>query len=862
MKKRLAIGVLAHVDSGKTTLSEAILYLSGEIRTLGRVDRKDAFLDTNEIERSRGITIFSKQATFSHGETNFTLLDTPGHVDFSAETERALSVLDYAILLVSASDGIQSHTASLWKILEQYNIPTFIFVNKMDMDVADKESLLLEIKDKLSTACIDLSSALSEGEAEAESLAVCTDELMNEFFESGAFFYENITDAVAERKLFPVFFGSALKTEGVAELLVALDAYTRQSKSRDSFGAKVFKISTDERGNRLTHLKVTGGKLSVKDIIDGEKINEIRIYSGLKYKSEQDALSGTVCAVSGLTQTFPGQGLGFECDNSSFTFEPVFSYKVKLEDGYDINTALRNLKKYQEEDPQLRTVWHPQLGEIHIQLMGEVQSEVLKCVLKDRFDMTVEFEQGSIIYKETIKNSVLGVGHFEPLRHYAEVHLILEPGKAGSGIVIDNKCSDDELDKNWQRLIITHLEEKTHLGVLTGAPITDIKITLVAGRAHKKHTEGGDFRQATYRAIRQGLMQAESVLLEPWYSFSLTLPTSALGRAMTDIQNMGGKFTPPENREDTSILKGYAPVQGLCNYSAEVRAYTHGLGILECMPAGYEPCKNQAEIVAATGYDPEQDLENTPDSVFCDHGAGFVVKWNEVHQNMHIEDTRKKAAEEITAVQNAPRRSLNYTDDDELMRIFERTYGKIQRKAHTSFKSQKLPEAVAKKYKASTETKGEYLLVDGYNILFAWFDLTNADNETLDIAKNYLINRLSNYKEMRSCEIIIVFDAYKVKGGLGSYERIGNLDVVYTKEAETADTYIERTARDISKKNYIVKVATSDRLEQVIIFGSGAFRISADEFLKDIELAEEKLNDIMENLQEHQPLTEIKIKNS
>ncbi len=862
MKKRLAIGVLAHVDSGKTTLSEAILYLCGEIRTPGRVDRKDAFLDTNEIERSRGITIFSKQATFSSGQTDFTLLDTPGHVDFSAETERALSVLDYAVLLVSASDGIQSHTLSLWKILNQYNIPSFIFVNKMDMDIADKKALLTEIKDKLSTSCIDLCSALTEGGTETESLAVCSDELMNEFFDKGTFSDNNITDAVAKRKLFPTFFGSALKTEGVAELIAALDTYTRQPLCCDSFGAKVFKITTDEKGNRLTHLKVTGGKLCVKDIICDEKINEIRIYSGLKYKSKQEALPGTVCSVSGLTQTFPGQGLGSECDISSFTFEPVFSYKVKLDDGYDINTALLNLKKYQEEDPQLCTVWHQQLGEIHIQLMGEVQCEVLKCVLKDRFDMSVEFEQGGIIYKETIQNSVLGVGHFEPLRHYAEVHLLLEPGKPGSGIVCDSKCSDDNLDKNWQRLILTHLEEKTHLGVLTGAPITDVKITLVAGRAHKKHTEGGDFRQATYRAVRQGLMQAESVLLEPWYSFTLTLPTLALGRAMTDIQNMGGKFTPPENREDISILKGYAPVQGLCNYSAEVRAYTHGLGILECMHAGYEPCKNQAELVRNIGYDAEQDLDNTPDSVFCDHGAGFVVKWNDVHQYMHIEDTRKKAAEEIEAVHNSPRRSSNYADDDELIRIFERTYGKIQRKAHTSFKSQKLPETVAKKYRPAKETMGEYLLVDGYNILFAWFDLNNADSNTLDIAKNYLITRLSNYKEMRNCQIIIVFDAYKVKGGLGSCEQIGNLDVVYTKEAETADTYIERTAKDISKKNYTVKVATSDRLEQVIIFGDGAFRISADEFLKDIELAEAKLNDIIENLQEHQPLTEIKFKNT
>lgn len=863
MNKQLTMGVLAHVDSGKTTLSEAILYLTGEIRALGRVDRKDAFLDTNEIERSRGITIFSKQATFTTGSTDFTLLDTPGHVDFSAETERALSVLDYAVLLISAADGVQSHTLSLWKVLQQYNVPTFIFVNKMDMDIADKSFLLSDIKEKLSPSCIDLQAAIYQAGAEAEALAVCSDGLMGEFFESGKFSNDSITSAISERKLFPCYFGSALKTDGVEDLLQALDLYTRQKPCRSSFGAKVFKITIDERGNRLTHLKVTGGSLCVKDIIDGEKINEIRIYSGLKYKNEQQVLPGTVCAITGLSESFPGQGLGFEQDLSSFTFEPVFSYKVRLEDGYDINTALRNLKKLEEEESQLHTVWNEVLGEIHIHLMGEVQSEVLKCILKDRFDMSVEFEQGGIIYKETIRDTVLGVGHFEPLRHYAEVHLLLEPIKSGSGLVFDTKCSEDELDKNWQRLILTHLEEKTHLGVLTGAPITDIKITLVAGRAHKKHTEGGDFRQATYRAVRQGLMQAESVLLEPWYSFTLTLPTSALGRAMTDIQNMGGKFTPPENHEDSSILKGYAPVQRLCNYSAEVRAYTHGLGVLECMPAGYEPCKNQAEVIETASYDPEQDLENTPDSVFCAHGAGFVVKWNEVHQNMHIDDTRKKAAEEITAAQNAPRRSSNYADDDELIRIFERTYGKIQRKPHTSFKSQKLPESVAKKYKAPKDSLGEYLLVDGYNVLFAWFDLSRASSEDLDIARNYLINRLSNYKEMKNCEIIIVFDAYKVKGGLGSYERIGNLDVVYTKEAETADSYIERTAKDISKKNYSVKVATSDRLEQIIIFGSGAFRISAEEFLKDIELAEERLEDIMAELQGGcEKLTEIRIKKS
>ncbi len=859
MKKTLTIGVLAHVDSGKTTLSEAILYLTGEIRTLGRVDNKDAFLDTNEIERSRGITVFSKQATFSYGETNFTLLDTPGHVDFSAETERALRVLDYAILLISAADGVQSHTLSLWKVLEKYNIPTFVFVNKMDMPIADKTKLLEGLKEKLCPSCIDFCGALNGDDSEAEALALCSDELMNEFFEKGSFSDRAIASAVSSRKLFPCLFGSALKTEGVTELLSVLDKYTRQKPSRESFGAKVFKITTDDRGNRLTHMKITGGKLTVKDIVDGEKINEIRIYSGMKYKSEQEVLPGTVCAVSGLNNSFSGQGLGFEQDLSSFTFEPVFSYKVQLEDGYDMNTALRNLKKYEEEDPQLHTIWNEQLNEIHIHLMGEVQSEILKTVLSDRFGMSVEFEQGGIIYKETIRNTVLGVGHFEPLRHYAEVHLLLEPGKPGSGICFDTKCSEDRLEKNWQRLILTHLEEKTHPGVLTGSPLTDVKITLVAGKAHKKHTEGGDFRQATYRAVRQGLMQADSVLLEPWYSFTLTVPTTALGRAMTDIQNTGGKFTPPENHNDMSVLKGYAPVAGLCNYSAEVRAYTHGLGMLECMPAGYEPCKNQSEIIEAIGYNPEQDTENTPDSVFCDHGAGFVVKWNEVHDHMHLEDVRKKAEEEITAAQNAPGRSSNYADDDELMRIFERTYGKVQRKPHSSFKSQKLPESVLKKYKAQKPTAGEYLLVDGYNILFAWFDLNNASPEDLDIARNYLITRLSNYKEMRNCEIIIVFDAYKVKGGLGNQERIGNLDVVYTKEAETADSYIERTARDKSRQNYSVKVATSDRLEQIIIFGSGAFRISAEEFLKDIELAESKLDDIMNEMQQHEQLTEIRI---
>ena len=860
MNKKITIGVLAHVDSGKTTLSEAILYLTGEIRKLGRVDRRDTFLDTNEIERGRGITIFSKQATFTAGKTDFVLLDTPGHVDFSAEAERTLSVLDYAVLLVSASDGIQSHTTALWKVLSKYNIPTFIFVNKMDMPDTDRQKLLAELKEKFSSACIDFAMTEVNDPAECESMALCDENLMSEFLEKGAFEFQSIASAISKRKIFPCYFGSALKTDGISQFLDALDLYTLQPSYKNIFGAKVFKISTDERSNRLTHLKITGGALRVKDIIDEEKINEIRIYSGIKYRSEQEATTGTICAVSGLSSTFPGQGLGFEQDFNSFTFEPVFSYKVQLEDGYDINTALQNLKKLEEEESQLHTVWNEHLGEIHIQLMGEVQSEVLKTILKDRFNMNVTFCQGGIIYKETIRNEVLGVGHFEPLRHYAEVHLLLSPGKPGSGITFDTKCSEDSLDKNWQRLILTHLEEKNHMGVLTGSPLTDIRITLVAGRAHKKHTEGGDFRQATYRAVRQGLMQADSVLLEPWYSFTLTLPTASLGRAMTDIQNMGGKFTPPETKDDLSVLKGYAPVIGLCNYSAEVRAYTHGIGALECMPAGYEPCKNQTETVESIGYNPESDIDNTPDSVFCEHGAGFVVKWDEVFDHMHIEDFRKKREEEITNIVHSAKRSSNYADDDELIRIFERTYGKIQRKTHTRLATQKLPETIVKKYRAPKEPLGEYLLVDGYNVLFAWFDLKNATSDDLDFARTYLINRLSNYKVMKNCEIIIVFDAYKVKGNPGSCEKMGNVTVVYTKEAETADSYIEKAATEYSK-NYKVRVATSDRLEQIIIFGSGAYRISADEFLKDIELTEEKIGEIISDLNsQNKNLTEIKFK--
>lgn len=846
MKKKLVIGILAHVDSGKTTLSEALLYLSGEIRKLGRVDRRDAFLDTNEIERDRGITIFSKQASFSFGNTEFSLIDTPGHTDFSAETERTLGVLDYAILVISASDGVQSHTEALWQVLKKYGVPVIIFVNKMDMPGTDKEKLGIDLKKSFGEACIDFSGGISE--ENSESIALCTDELTEEYLDRGKLSEKNVRQALSERKLFPVLFGSALKTDGVEELLKFMDDFCQMPKYPEGekrFGARVFKITSGDRGERLTHIKLTGGRLKVRDEIGGEKISEIRIYSGAKYKNVQEAEPGGVYALAGLSGSFGGQGLGFEEDLTPLSFQPVFSYKVEIENNIDKITALKYLKKLEEEETQLHVVWNPRLQEIHIQLMGEVQSEVLKRIIKERFSMDVSFEQGGIVYKETILNTVEGVGHYEPLRHYAEVHLLLEPGKRGSGLKFSSDVSEDDLDKSWQRLILTHLEEKTHIGVLTGFPITDMKITLIAGRAHKKHTEGGDFRQATYRAVRQGLRQAESVVLEPWYSFRLKVPSEAAGRAMTDIQNMGGRLEPLEINDGKTVISGSAPVALMRDYQKEVISYTHGSGRLVCSLEGYFLCANREEIIEKIGYDPDADTENTADSVFCAHGAGYTVKWNEVFSHMHLE--ARKTQREI-AEENAVRRSTvkAYADEEELIRIFERTYGKIQRKSYTRLKTPRAIESVIKKYKpAARKTEGEYLLVDGYNVLFAWYDLTEASREDLAFARRLLIDRLSNYRAVTNGEIIVVFDAYKVKGGIGSREKVGNISVVYTKEAETADSYIEKTAGEL-KKNYRVRVATSDRLEQLIIFGGGAERISAGEFLKELETAEEKIRDIID----------------
>lgn len=842
--KRLVVGILAHVDSGKTTLSEGILYTAGEIRTLGRVDHGNAFLDTNTIERERGITIFSKQAVVRLKDTEFTLLDTPGHVDFSAETERTLSVLDCAILVISGTDGVQSHTETLWRLLKQHSIPTFLFINKMDLSDRTPEDIIEELCKKLDDGCVNFSEEF------IENAAMCDEELMNIYLEQETLSEYAIGNAIARRGIFPCFFGSALKLDGVREFLEGLEQYTFAPNTAEEFGAKIYKISADERGQRLTHLKVTGGILKVKDLIgkndSAEKVNELRVYSGEKFQNIREAFPGMVCAVVGPSETYAGQGLGTEQNSSALTLEPVFTYCVKLPQGADLHSAVNDLRRLEEEETQLHIIWNEQLREIHIQLMGEVQMEVLKRIIAERFHLDVTFEKGSIIYKETIADTVEGVGHYEPLRHYAEVHLLMKPAKRGSGLIFSAKCSEDKLERNWQRLILTHLAEKTHIGVLTGSPITDMKITLVAGKAHAKHTEGGDFRQATYRAVRQGLMQAKSVLLEPWYDFTLYLPTLSVGRAMTDIQQMGGSFSAPETNGDFSVITGSASVAAMYGYHREVIAYTHGTGRLVCTLKGYEPCKNQEEIIEQIGYQSESDTENPADSVFCSHGAGFTVKWNEVHDYMHLEGVQLQ--ENVLKETNLPRRMPSngaFIDDEELMRIFEQTYGKIQRKTPNTMHTPKNEPTYKKIYKKPKQKSGEhYLLVDGYNIIFAWEDLKTAASDSLDLARTLLTNRLCAYRAMRNTEVIIVFDAYKVKGNIGSIEQIHNVSVVYTKEAETADSYIEKVTRELGKK-HDVRVATSDYLEQLIILGSGALRISANELLEEVSAAEAEIREFL-----------------
>ena len=841
--KRLTIGILAHVDSGKTTLSEGLLYCAGMLRKLGRVDHGDAFLDTHALEKSRGITIFSKQARLLYGDCEFTLLDTPGHVDFSAEAERTLSVLDYALLVVSGSEGIQPHTETLFKLLCRYGVPTFVFINKMDISHLSRQELMGGLK-RLGEGFIDFSDDVPKDEF-YDGLAMCSEDMMEQYLDTGTVPADAIRQSIRQRQVFPCFFGSALKLEGIKELLAGLEEYTTEPPRGDEFGARIFKLSDDPQGARLTHMKITSGCLKVKDVLHGsgwaEKADQIRIYSGAKYQTVDQAPAGMVCAVTGLTAAHPGDGLGAEAGAPSPVLEPVLAYRAVLPEGVDAHKALSALRKLEDADPALHVAWNEGLQEIRVQLMGEVQLEIIQSLLKERFGLDIGFDQGGILYKETITSTVEGVGHYEPLRHYAEVHLLLQPLEAGGGLVFSTGCKEDELDKNWQRLILTHLKEKTHLGVLTGSPITDMSITLVAGKAHLKHTEGGDFRQATYRALRQGLMQAESRLLEPWYSFSLQVPQECVGRAMNDLQAMGASFDPPEQRQEDAVISGTAPVIKLQGYPAVLTGYTKGRGRLSCEGARYLPCHNSDEVIAAIGYDPESDTDNPADSVFCSHGAGHTVKWNAVFDNMHIPAVlRPKSEPEHEHA--AP--ILSKSDEEELIRIYERTYGPIRSNPIAAFRPSVSVQSQGFRLPEAAETGPEYLLVDGYNIIFAWDDLAAIAKEDMDLARSRLVNLMCNYRGLHRCEVILVFDAYRIKGNTGSVETVNNISVVYTKEAETADSYIERTTHELSK-NYRVQVATSDRMEQLIIIGNGAMRISADAFRKEVDRTEAAMRELM-----------------
>ena len=862
MLKRICAGLLAHVDAGKTTLSEALLYESGQLRRLGRVDHRDAFLDTDAQERERGITIFSKQARLSLDGLDLTLLDTPGHVDFSSEMERTLQVLDYAILVISGTDGVQGHTATLWRLLARYHIPTFLFVNKMDLAGTDRAALLEQLRSRLSGGCVDFSASDWE-----ESAALCDDGILEKYLEEGNLDDGDVISLIRHRKVFPCWFGSALKLDGVAELLQGIGRYAVPPLYPQEFGAKVFKIARDPQGARLTYLKVTGGSLRVKALLTNrrpggretagplweEKADQLRLYSGPQYRLAETVPAGEVCAVAGLSHTYPGQGLGVEPEASVPLLEPVLSYQVCLPEGANVHTALRQLGQLEEEDPQLHITWDETAREIRLQLMGQVQLEVLRRLIWERFGLEAALGAGSVLYKETILEPVEGVGHFEPLRHYAEVHLLLEPGPRGSGLQFFSSCGEDMLDRNWQRLILTHLAERSHPGVLTGSPVTDLRITLVAGRVHVKHTEGGDFRQATYRAVRQGLMQAESILLEPWYEFRLELPAEHVGRALSDLQRMTGEVSPPETEGEETVLTGVAPVACLRDYAREVAAYTRGRGRLFCTLRGYAPCHNQAEVVAALGYDSLRDTENPADSVFCAHGAGFTVKWDQVRKYMHVDSGLcLEKAEEVEAPPAARRAPAGYAhsleQDKELQAIFERTYGPVKRR---DFQPQARPprreteEAGEKRSIRPPDLGPEYLLVDGYNIIFAWEDLKAVARDSLDAARQLLMDLLSNYQGFRKCEVILVFDAYKVPRNTGEVVRYHNIYVVYTREAETADAYIEKATYEIGKKHR-VRVATSDGAEQLIILGHGALRLSASAFRAELERTGGEIRDILE----------------
>lgn len=845
--KKLVIGILAHVDAGKTTLSESLLYLSGKIGKLGRVDNKDAYLDTYDLERARGITIFSKQAIFEIGETQVTLLDTPGHVDFSAEMERALRVLDYAILVISGADGVQGHTKTLWRLLGMYQIPVFLFINKMDQQGTDKDKLMRELKKQLDDGCIEFGQ-VHRGDF-FDQLAMCEENMMETFLEKGHIEASQIKKAVMERKVFPCFFGSALKLEGVEQFMQGIEKYTMIPSYPDEFGAKIFKITRDEQGNRLTHMKLTGGTLKVKDVLTNgsweEKVNQIRIYSGQKFEAVGEVEAGSIFAVTGLSQARPGEGLGIERASDTPVLEPVLSYQIILPEGCDPRVMIPKLRQIEEEEPELHIIWDEQLQEIQVQIMGEVQIEILQSLIQSRFGVGVAFDAGRIVYKETIANIVEGVGHFEPLRHYAEVHLLLEPGEPGSGLQFGVECSEDMLGKSWQRLILTHLEEKVHKGVLTGSAITDMKITLVSGRAHNKHTEGGDFREATYRAVRQGLKEAESILLEPYYTFQLELPEKMVGRAMTDIEKMHGTCEVSQTDGEMALLVGSAPVITMRNYQKEVVAYTKGLGRLFCSLKGYEPCHNAEEVIQGIGYDSERDPANPTGSVFCTHGAGYLVDWDEVKDYMHVESYLQKKADLLEAI---TQKQTSFSEEkwintEEIDKILNQAYyanrGKksVWQKQKTAAESYYKPTAYTSEPK---ELKEEYLLVDGYNIIYAWPELKELADENMDGARMKLLDSLSNYQGIRKCQIIVVFDAYRVQGHLEEVIDYYNIHIVYTKEAQTADQYIEKFAHDNSKK-YNIAVATSDFLQQIIIRGAGCSLLSARELKAEIDRANERV---------------------
>ena len=855
-RKNTVMGIIAHVDAGKTTLSEAMLFTSGKIKKIGRVDHRDSYLDNFALERERGITIFSKQAVMELPTRTLTLLDTPGHVDFAAETERTLPVLDCAILVISGTDGVQAHTETLWSLLKKYRVPVFIFVTKTDLPGPSREEHLKELRTRLGDGCISFSDA---GDDFYEELSMLDEALMEKYLDGGEISDADISRLIAERKLFPCYFGKGIEpVEGIEEFLDGIDRLAPERDYGSDFGAKVYKIARDPQGNRLTYMKITGGELKVRtqlsyknekgEILE-EKVNQLRLYSGIKFEPVDSAAAGQVCAVLGLTGTYPGQGLGSEKNSDAPVLEPVLAYTVILPKGVDPQVMYRKMRVLSEEDPQLNIVWNERSGIIFVRLMGRVQTEIFRSLVKERFDIDIQLDSGHIMYRETIKNKVEGVGHFEPLRHYAEVHLILEPMPLGSGIVIDTVCPEDELDRNWQRLILTHLCEKQHLGVLTGSPITDIKITLAAGRAHVKHTEGGDFRQATYRAVRQGLMNAESVLLEPYYSYSLTVPAEQIGRAISDIRTMNGTFSDPENHGDTVTITGTAPVSAMNGYMNEVVAYTRGRGRFTCSPDGYRPCKNDKAVIEKIAYEPESDLENTPDSVFCAHGGGFNVKWNAVPDYMHLESVLKPKTEHTAPV--SARRNINI-DERELEAIMEREFGPIRRPEYkTAFKNE------APKEITLAPAKKEYIIVDGYNVIFAWSELKKLAEDRLDLARSRLMNILSNYGGFTKSEITIVFDAYRTPGNEGSHSDYHNIHVVYTKDGETGDAYIERIANDIGK-NYSVRVITSDNLIRLSALRSGVLRTSSKEFEGEVDWVLGQIDAVLNKTNEKAHLTKLK----